>query len=305
MTKSSIEWTHKTWNPVTGCTKVSQGCKHCYAEREWTRLCKNPKAIQFGRAFTDVQCHPERLTAPLHWRKPRRIFVNSMSDLFHESVQDAFIAQVWAVMDACPQHTFQILTKRPARMRDWCQRVDSGCEALARDFLGVADPTGRDHEYNNYPLPNVWLGVSVEDQATADERVPLLLQTPAAVRWISAEPLLGKIDIDRWLEFVIDPPNCLDSTHPVDWVVVGGESGPHARPMHPDWVRSLRDQCGSAGVKFFFKQWGEWAPANPVAGLDAPNRSWVNLDDEHSMWRIGKKKAGRLLDGKLHDEYPA
>ncbi len=206
---SKIEWTEATWNPVTGCTKVSQGCKHCYAERDWARLSapRDKPNVYTGREFTDVQCHSERLDWPLRKNKPLRIFVNSMSDLFHESVPNQFIADVFAVMACTTRHTYQILTKRPRRMLEWFRWLDA--ENHPFGFPTAVDPTKvwpqwtpvRDNRagYDNcgplWPLENVWLGVSVEDQAAADERIPLLLQTPAAVRWISAEPLLGPIDI--------------------------------------------------------------------------------------------------------------
>jgi protein gp37 len=272
--KSHIEWTESTWNPVTGCTKVSQGCKHCYAKHQaWPRLKASPQTVYFGREFEDVQCHPQRLDQPLRWTKPRRIFVNSMSDLFHEAVPESFIDSVWAVMALAPHHTYQILTKRPERMRNYLthperyQRVLRAADPFRQmrpklGGIGISDPAS--------PAwwRQVWLGVSVEDQATADERIPLLLDTPAAVRWISAEPLLGPIRLRR-PDFSDGPPGGPLGHGPgwigpddgsaargptLDWVVVGGESGPGARPCHPDWARSLRDQCQAAAVPFFFKQ---------------------------------------------------
>jgi protein gp37 len=291
--KSKIEWTEATWNPVTGCTKVSQGCKHCYAEREWQRLTKLVPAYA-GRKFSDVRCHPERLEQPLHWKKPRRIFVNSMSDLFHEDVPVDFIEQVFDVMRRCPQHTFQILTKRAGRMQ----------------FILWS-------ELDWEPLPNVWLGVSVEDQATAFERLPLLRATPAAVRWLSIEPCLGPIHLGAI------PRGGAGKEGNIHWVVVGGESGPNARPMHPAWVMSLRNQCERSELPFFFKQWGEWAPVSNLpedTRLDFAHWAWVNSAggdhipafvqfkkkpaNHELMGRVGKKLAGRLLDGVLHDEYP-
>ena len=250
---TGIEWTDATWNPVTGCTKVSQGCKHCYAERDWSRLAHLP-AYQ-GRAFTDVECHPKRLHQPLRWAKSRRIFVNSMSDLFHEEVPDEFIDKVFAVMALCPQHAFQVLTKRSARMLDYLHDLHPGHSRVIRirqatsKFLVMAiDKVSPIH----FPLPNVWIGVSVEDQASADERIPLLLQTPAAVRWVSAEPLLGNVDLrlmQRSYGFpkhITKDGRAVGMPQGLHWVVVGGESGPKARPMHPDWARSLRDQCAAA-----------------------------------------------------------
>lgn len=282
--KTGIEWTEATWNPVTGCSKVSQGCKHCYAERDWARLSapRPTPNIYTGRAFTDVRCHPERLDQPFRWSKPRRIFVNSMSDLFHENVPDSFIKEVFRVMATEAHHTFQVLTKRAKRMRDLLIRWRE-------------DGTFRYHD--DMAPASIWLGVSVEDQAAADYRIPLLLRTPAAVRWISAEPLLGPINLVE----------AFDSEPSLDWIVAGGESGTHARPMHPDWVRSLRDQCATAGVPFLFKQWGEYAEDRQhgkATGLSGPIRA-CRFDDGTLVERIGKKAAGRHLDGKLHDEYPS
>lgn len=290
--KSAIEWTDATWNPVTGCTKVSPGCKHCYAEREWPRLQHLPAYT--GRAFTDVRCHPERLQEPLHWRKPRKIFVCHNADLFHESVPDEFIDMVWFAMARAQQHMFQILTKRPARMLEWVSR--HGLDAVR---YGEREEAEAQEKEMPWPLRNVWLGVSVEDQATADERIPLLLQTPAAVRWISAEPLLGPVDIAFHLGIA---PSHDDLHGLLNWVVAGGESGPKGRPMYPDWVRSLRDQCQAAGVPFFFKQWGEWAPDAPVSKYAD---STIKMDDGTYLRFVGKKRAGRMLDGRTWDEYPA
>lgn len=314
MGKSKIEWTDETWNPVSGCTKVSDGCKHCYAERHWPRL-SAPGQPYAGRKFTDVACHPERMTQPLHWKKPRRVFVNSMSDLFHESIPFEFIARAFRIMWETPEHTYQILTKRPERMREYCE--------LQTD-------------QKSWPLPNVWLGVSVENQETANERIPILLKTSAAVRWISAEPLLGPVDVyggdpDPRLDGAVAGPGV--SLEPfwdangrgpypgIDWVVVGGESGPRARATNPIWVRSLRDQCTAAGVPFFFKQWGEWAPgddieANGIAPIGwyesepsdggVPCHTWLTATPiPEDVYRVGKRAAGRLLDGREWSEYPA
>ena len=224
--KSKIGWTEATWNPVTGCTKVSQGCKHCYAEQVFNkRLATNPKLKRYyGRTFTDVQSHDELLDKPLHWKKPRMIFVNSMSDLFHEDVPFEFIKKVWDTMFDTSfephRHIYQILTKRPARMLEFSKWMGSQFQRIDYD--------------------NVWLGVSVEDQKTADERIPILLQTPAAIRWISAEPLLEKIDIMKFIQ--------------LDWVVVGGESGHRRRKFDIDWARKLRDDCKVKELPFFMKQ---------------------------------------------------
>lgn len=264
---TGIQWTSATWNPVTGCSKVSQGCKNCYALRDWPRLAKNPRSPYYGRAFTDVRCHPERLDQPMRWRKPRRVFVNSMSDLFHEQVPDLFIESVFAAMAHAQQHVFQVLTKRPARMRKWFEHSmrEGFCAAAGRMDLGR--PFTKD-TWPGWPLPNVHLGVSVEDQATADERIPLLLDTPAAVRWVSAEPLLGAVDfrsVARQHGYASDvvaghrhdfgvPMEDLPSR--IDWIVVGGESGPRARPCDVEWIRSVVRQCQAAQVPVFVKQVG-------------------------------------------------
>ena len=266
--KTGIEWTDATWNPVTGCTKVSQGCKHCYAERDWQRLQHLPRFA--GREFSDVDFHPGRLDQPLRWAKQRRIFVNSMSDLFHEEVPTGFIDQVFAVMALCPQHTFQVLTKRTLRMRDYVSEGGRAADVLdiVRNWEIGYRAGGDKLQAQAWPLPNVWLGVSVEDQATADQRIPILLQTPAAVRWISAEPLLGPIDLDRLAIDSCDDDYTISAlsgrriarygTKPgaprLDWVVVGSESGTKARPCDIEWVRDLKNQCEIARVPFFFKQ---------------------------------------------------
>lgn len=288
-----IEWTDATWNVVIGCDKVSRGCDHCYAIRTATRMTSNPNpkvsepyagTVKAGEWTGRVNLIEDRLTLPLRWRKPRRVFVNAQSDLFHKSVADEFIARVFAVMALTPRHTFQVLTKRPARMRSLLRSVEFA------DLLGecIAEVNDGRAEYSiSFPLPNVHIGVSVEDQKTADLRIPILLDTPAAVRWLSCEPLLGPVDltdhVDRWREedggecdwghcseaavavrrdyshqdpvFACMLPVCA-AHRGLDWVVVGGESGPGARPMHPDWARSLRDQCAATGVPFLFKQTG-------------------------------------------------
>lgn len=254
MTTSKIEWTDRVWNPVTGCTKVSEGCRHCYAERLAPKVfagqlvpanarCQDAKGEHGGRPrrFTDVRCHPERLDAPLGWRKPRRVFVNSMSDLFHEDVPFEFIEQVFATMAWAERHTFQILTKRPTRMRA---------------FLTWS-------RWGPRKLPNVWLGVSCENQKAADERILDLLLSPAAVRFVSAEPLLGPID---WGDYLLGDPRC-DEIPRLDWVIVGGESGPRARPCEVRWVRRVVEDCAAAGVKCFVKQLGDnagWSDPPPV-----------------------------------------
>jgi protein gp37 len=321
--KTSIEWTDATWNPVTGCAKVSPGCDHCYAETFAERWRGTP-GHHFEQGF-DLRLWPDRLVLPLKWRKPRRIFVNSMSDLFHDDVPDGFIHQVFAVMAATPQHTYQILTKRHGRMRtllrDECRC--GGGHQPGIHFKSAIDWVATPHspEYVpglplrlyhqiQWPLPNVWVGVSVENQQWADIRIPALRDTPAAVRWLSCEPLLGPVDLSQHLVPAEPAPAFTDAWDRGDlgWIVTGGESGPGARPMQPSWALSLRDQCADAGVPFLFKQWGEWVP--PTHMTADTFMSWdcnhgTSAYDQDQPWRVGKKAAGRLLDGKVWDQYPA
>lgn len=305
---SKIEWTDATWNPVTGCTKVSPGCDHCYAERVTERF-KGPGS------FATVALHPDRLGLPLSWRKPRKVFVNSMSDLFHDDVPDEYITKVFAVMAACPEHTFQVLTKRHGRMRSLLSRGTWGTAGFADDVEeAMAEFTHA--SLDRWPLPNVWLGVSVENQHWANIRIPALLDTPASIRFLSCEPLLGPVELTAkcnawgrtWLDRIGAPG--------IDWVIVGGESGPGARLMQRDWVRSLRDECNAAGVAFHFKQWGEWAPTGTLSvghlddpkerhGESDPDGIYPDLDWKRLYRRVGKKAAGRELDGRTWDEYPA
>jgi protein gp37 len=252
---SAIEWTEATWNPVTGCDRVSEGCDHCYAQTLAKRLraAGNPRYQRDGDPRTSgpgfgLTLHWDVLERPLGWKRPRRIFVNSMSDLFHPKVPVDFISRAFDVMGKADHHTFQILTKRPGRMASVLRR------------LRVP------------PLPNAWLGTSVENQKWADVRIPMLLDTPAAVRFLSCEPLLGPLDLTGYLG-------------DVDWVIVGGESGPHARRMEPEWARSIRDQCASAGVAHFFKQWGGRTPKSGGRTLDG--RTWDQMPDQ---------PAGELFD---------
>lgn len=322
---TKIEWTEETWNPVTGCTKVSSGCKNCYAERLFPRPYP-------GRKFTDVRFHPERLEQPLRWRKPRRVFVNSMSDLFHEAVTVAQLDRVFGVMANAPQHTFQVLTKRPERMRayfstfdqeDAIARAEDVCHATSLLLGHWGEENTRRMERIPKGLPNVWLGVSVEDQETADTRIPLLRVTPAAVRFLSVEPLLGPVDLAHHLmcqcgggEFVAPEthtPLCPFRLR-IHWVIVGGESGPKARPMHPHWPQEICGQCVAAGVPFLFKQWGEWLSIDAMnpGQLDAldldhlHDRDRVDVETHPYVThcRVGKKAAGRELDGRTWDEYP-
>jgi protein gp37 len=381
MAKPGIEWTGRSdWNPIRGCTRVSEGCRNCYAETIAGRFSAAGQPFHGfatqtengGRWTGKVEMIKDRLFLPLSWRKPATIFVNSAFDLFHEDIPDEEIDQVFAVMALSPQHTFQVLTKRAKRMREYLAKPERA-HIVARRLLkmwvvdnaipnpkrNITDETLRldmdqpdDHPMiKPWPLPNVWLGVSVEDQARANERIPDLLATPAAVRWISAEPLLGPLSLD---DIAIPRPELCASViwsalrgwggapSKINWVVVGGESGPGARPMHPDWVRSLRDQCAEANVPFFFKQWGEWAPictmtedeidscyhpapeTRPEAHRREKTPSIVLHYDGKTfagaaryangtftvgsramtMFPVGKARAGRLLDGVEHNGFP-
>jgi protein gp37 len=283
---SAIEWTDATWNPVLGCDKISPGCKNCYAIRQVYRMAHNPNeklrnanaglsVIQGGMMnWTGVvRLIPDRLDIPLRTRKPKMYFVNSLSDLFHESLPDEDIDKVVTSMVAADWHTYQILTKRSDRMFRYFRsgRHDRGCGPNRADYhLGHS----------------IWLGVSVEDRARKG-RINHLRETPAAVRFLSLEPLLedlGELDLRG-----------------IDWVIVGGESGPGARPMAPDWARSIRDQCTAAGVPYFFKQWGAFSPTFlSKRSVNVP----IGDGTHHRMYRVPKAAAGRVLDGREWNEMP-
>lgn len=277
MGDSKIEWTDKVWNPVTGCVKVSAGCAHCYAERQMNRF-------EPGRKFTDVQLHERRLDYPLQWSKPSMIFVNSQSDLFQDAVPDSFIANVFSVMYHASHHQFQVLTKRPQRALEWFDKVKTDRTVSYHSYDGII-VGGMD-----WPPPNVWIGVSVEDQKSADERLPIAEKIPAALRFISVEPLIDEIDL---------MPHLNGDFH---WVIVGGESGPKARPAYPRWVRSIRDDCADQGIPFMFKQWGNNEPIIPTQ--EGVRHSESIPPPIQFKTHRSKKTAGRLLDGVLHDEFP-
>jgi protein gp37 len=318
MTPTAIQWTDETWNPTTGCDKVSPGCDNCYALTMAKRL-KGMGARKYqndgdpatsGPGF-GLTMHEDALSIPLSWRKPRRVFVNSMSDLFHKDVTDEFLARVFATMAMTPDHTYQILTKRHARMRS-LMSSEAFVDQVRGALMDLAAYCHRQEPF--WPLSNVWLGVSAEDQKWADIRIPALLKTPAVVRFVSAEPLLGPIDLSL-IDFDGVTGLCALEKSPVglDWVIVGGESGPGSRPMRPDWARQIRDQCNANGTAFFFKQWGEWGPTKMV-GLGVGEANEVCLPDSsvvskynEGRWfkRVGKKLAGRELDGRTWDEMPA
>lgn len=351
--KTKIEWCDATWNPITGCTPCSPGCEHCYAANMVRRFphlhgyYDDPAPTGQGdqvefhgvanpTPFATVQFHPERLGAPLHWRRPRRVFVCSMGDLFHEDVTGEWRRRVALVMANCPQHTFLMLTKRPQYV---------GAFNRATEYVGGVEP-------------NWWLGVTVCNQAEANEKIPVLLQTPAALRFVSIEPMLGPVNLGGMIGQGAHCPHCGDIDlvdedgccrtcgrdaiwYGVDWVICGGETGAGARPMHPRWVRSLRDQCEAAGVPFFFKGWGDWAPfattAVPgVTGGDCGGpgsysrgdfkhhdggswllqwedgsqsravRQYVGTSSAFSgeVFRVGKKRSGALLDGREWHQFP-
>jgi protein gp37 len=333
---SKIEWTDATWNPVRArhaampdperepprngwyCEHVSPGCEHCYAETMNNRLGTGLPFKPGHRKDVEIYLDAKTLLAPHGWKKPRMIFVCSMTDLFGEWVTDEWIDRIFTVMALCPQHTFQVLTKRPDRMREYFRDGGANTDVVLSTFW-------------QWPFPNVWLGVSAEDQQRADERIPVLLDTPAAVKFVSLEPLLGPIDLVtggevteighiNWLRGHRGPEPPIPR---LDWVIVGGESGPGARPMHPDWARSLRGQCKAAGVPFFFKQWGSWKNGSDFASdamavltdgrVIEPNQDAMIIADRDCavapcnptmMRRIGKKAAGRQLDGVEHNAMP-
>lgn len=257
MTK--IQWTEKTWNPVRGCVKISPGCKHCYASTFAERF-RGVAGHPYEQGF-DLRLVPDKLRDPLGWKKPAMVFVNSMSDLFQIGVPFEFVDQVFAVMAITPEHTYQVLTKRPERMRQYLEHyppktvlvppVDKRIAAAASEITDSPCAAGL-VEDQGWPLPNVWLGVSVENQKYADERIPLLLETPAAVRFLSVEPLLESVDISPFIGY----REHVDFKQGADWVIVGGESGPGARPFNLNWAEGLREQCRAADVAFFMKQIG-------------------------------------------------
>lgn len=347
--ETGIEWTDATWNPIRGCSRVSEGCRHCYAEKIAARFSgpgmayeglAEMRVIGEGTDKERTEAHwtgkiglvEKHLSDPLYWKKPQRIFVNSMSDLFHENVPDEWIDRIFAVMALTPEHTYQILTKRPDRMRQYMKTLQYREVPVSLAITRTPwwdSPQGSpcavgtiEDRIGEGPLPNVWMGVSVEDQKAANDRIPTLMLTPAAVRWISAEPLLGPVNLEDLRFDDGDGPIALNALSGVAevlestsmdiisddpenprlaWVVAGGESGNEARPMHPDWVRSLRDQCQKHGTSFFFKQWGEYEPV--YAGMEG----WklhLRADGQPAMVRSGKKAAGHELEGREWQEFP-
>lgn len=313
MGKTKIQWADMVWNPVTGCTKVSQGCKYCYAETFYERF--------HGRdSFRHVTMHPDKIDEPMGWKEPQVVFVNSMSDLFHEAVTFEFIHKIFNTCAACPRHLFLVLTKRPERMLSyifWFQK---------------------NGKYNINLGPNVWLGVSTEDQATYDERFKSLAQTPNSdgFRFLSCEPLLGEITMKAYCPYCarylqsLSPTcgTCFTRTVRPDWVIVGGESGRNARPTNPQWVNSLLKQCEQWGIPFWFKQWGEWGPFDAAMktlkdtetfmdkkfkdlwiwkdGHTTEEANWRDIDNGlcEEMFRLGSKVAGNELNKKIYEQRP-
>jgi protein gp37 len=333
--RTKIEWCTDSWNPIRArgvagkigwhCEHVSEGCRFCYAEAINRRLGTGLEYKPGYRDALEIFLDEKTLLQPLKWKKPRRVFVCSMTDLFADFVSDEMIDRIFAVMALCPQHQFQVLTKRSARMRAYCSTIQKYGRWLSMEDVALQlgrDPRGADNDGFDWLahkefLPNVWLGVSCEDQKRADERIPDLLQTPAAIRFVSLEPLLGPIDLKRCGSIERPERGVVQKVNPLsgffapdafvprlDWVIAGGESGPNARPMHPDSARSIRDQCEAAGVPFFFKQWGEWADADDYA-LETQEHFDARGKTEGKSIRVGKRAAGRLLDGREHSEYPA
>lgn len=306
---TGIEWCDETINPVRTadkgyhCVKLSEGCQNCYAEPLNFRF---GNGVKYHKLFNPVKYILERkqLEKVLHWQRPRKIFIQSMSDLFLEEIPFEILAPIFGTMHSAKQHAFMILTKRPERMKGFIEWYKS-------EWLKGFESA--------WPLEyqHVWLGVTAENQARANERIPLLLDTPAAHRFISVEPMLSPVLLaPRYLDYGRYGQYGLPV---IEWVICGGESGRRARPMHPYWVRDLRDQCNGSGVPFFFKQWGAWAPIDQPWNQNddiqdlASNERWLNLAGGHgfhgdNVWRmrnVGKKKSGRLLDGQEWNQFPA
>lgn len=380
-------WWTKSWNPVIGCTPCSPACENCYAEalhiqRHKAKLAGAPLPLCYAEPFGKVRFLPDRLTQPLHWRKPQRIFVGNMGDLFHEGVKDEWLDRIFAVMALCPQHIFMLLTKRPERMRKYLLtsgRVRAICTVARSIAIDAAPDPDRPHGFGAFhrflshcnegrlsawtqkgsaaesmfmkedggehpswvawPLPNVWLGATIWDQASADRAVPILLETPAAKRFVSVEPMLGPVELEDYLcwrgslcpcccgsgQDDLSTCTCCNGTGTscLGWVICGGETGANARPMHPDWPRKLRDDCQAAGVPFFFKQWGEWGSFydrdvddpdwRNCPRCDVRTERYMNIEGGHgfhgkrvmAVRRVGKRKAGRVLDGRTWEEVPA
>lgn len=325
MQKTKINWCTHTWNPIVGCTPCSPGCENCYAKtmhdkRHKAYLAGAKLPAQYAKPFCEIQYFPERLRDPLKLKKPATIFVCSMGDLFHPEAEWEWQDEVFTAMYRADWHRYMVLTKRPKEM--------------LRFFRTIEDWDTRD-------WPNLWLGVTVCNQAEADAKIPILLQTPAAHRFVSIEPMLGAVNLTRislredsqdsseWTDSLAGKHCSCSPTHgyrcfalpgSIDLVIVGGETGPNARPLHPDWVRSIRDQCAAAGVPFHFAGWGEYCAGcqlpESTKTLDIAKSQWMNsfgetmaeesikddgFDNSIRFWRVGVRRAGRLLDGREHN----
>ena len=349
----------ETWNPVVGCRKVSEGCRNCYAERMANRLAgiankksaattsllKYADVIYNGKWNGKASFNTDELLAPLQWKSPRVVFVCSMGDLFHENTMETWIDKVMVMIALNPKHIFIILTKRAKRMAEYFSRpkekIVEAWEKACYD-IGLSDSNddidspacfiyNRAFGYTKksttgWPLTNMWLGVTAENKAAANERIPALLKIKAAVKFVSVEPMLGPVNLSIWFySGFMEPPfdDC------VDWVICGGESGPGARPMHPDWVRSLRDQCKEAQVPFFFKQWGEWQNGScfkekvkhlfmlddgqafgysietGMVEIKNVSSEYWNKHTPVTVSKVGRKQSGNLLDGVRYETYPS
>lgn len=306
---SKIEWTEQTWNPIIGCNKLSSGCKNCYAEKMAKRLSeiqateyyknvvfRHPLAVNYGKWNGTTHFVESQLDKPLKRKRPTMYFVCSMGDMFHESVPFEWIDAIFSIMSDCDNHTYQILTKRPKRISDFFQWKWKQCGKLNNDdFIPW------------YPKDNIWFGVTAENQEMANKRIPILLKIPVKIRFISVEPMLEEVDLTE-LGLPSDKFGFINSLYgtafnskigghktksKIDWVIYGGESGHNARPMHPDWVRSLRDQCKAANVPFFFKQWGKWY-----------EKTESKIFGNTLIPKFGIEKNICLLDGIQHKEFP-
>lgn len=282
--ETNIKWTESTWNPITGCSKVSAGCKNCYALRDWPKLASKENSVYFNRKFTDIMAHTERFDQPIRWKKPRKIFVNSMSDLFHESLDFDIIDKVFMSMIVANWHTYQVLTKRPEIMVNYLnERLPTIKEKMKNlkdyfteeQFKMHPELKNFDVESISIPFEHIWLGTSVEDKKSAAIRLPLLkdVKNYSKVAWVSAEPVVEAYSIKDYFENI-------------DWFVLGGESGPKARVMKEEWVKSFIKECSDYNIPFLFKQWGEFAPVNGI------------------MTKIGVDAAGDLIDGINYAQYP-
>lgn len=299
---SKIEWTDHTFNPWVGCEKVSPGCANCYAEG-WA---KRSGQVLWGPGA------PRKRTSSNYWRQPLlwdadakkdgrrlRVFSASLADWLDDEVPIEWLGDLFDLIHRTPNLNWLLLTKRP---QNWQPRIKAAMEHLtAKLYSDVDVPIKLDKWLRGTAWPNVWIGTTVEDQQRADERIPALLAIPARVRFLSCEPLLGPVNLSAWL----DDSNGIPRDMPFDWVIAGGESGSNARPMHPDWARALRDQCSAADVPFFFKQWGEYEPFDAShCRPDLTREHKISADLKTAFAKVGKKKAGRLLDGSEWNKIP-